>query len=114
MKKFWDVIKKEPTRFFAASGALVTSLINGIVVFDLWHPTVEQLSYSNGFVGVLAAFFLATFLRSSVTPNVTVEEEYTPNKEVVGKVHDTIVELAKTQQTPEQWVEEQLNLPPDV
>lgn len=111
MKKIWEIIRKEPARFFAALGALVTGLINGLTTFDLWHPTVEQLAYSNGLVGLFAAFFLATFLRGAVTPNITVEEEFTPNEEVKAKVHDTIVDLARAQETPEEWVEAQLNLP---
>ncbi len=113
MKKIWEIIKKEPARFFAALGVFWSGLITGIVQFDLWHPTVEQLSYANGFVGLVASFLLATFLRDAVTPNVTVEEEFTPNEEVAGKVHETIVELAKIEPTPEQWVEEQLEGWPD-
>lgn len=47
--------KMHPVRFVSAVAGTVQLSTQGLVLFQVWHPTVDQLAYVNGLVVALAA-----------------------------------------------------------
>lgn len=64
----WKSIKREPVRWFSALSALVPLGTAGLITFDWWHPTVEQLAYVNGLPAAVALGLGVTVVRNAVTP----------------------------------------------
>ena len=69
MRKLWANIKREPVRWFTGLSTAVPIAVNGLIIFDAWDPTVEQLQYVLGVPAALAAVFGFTIVRDAVTPN---------------------------------------------
>jgi SNF family Na+-dependent transporter len=62
-------VKREPVRWFAAIDGLVALLSTGLIVFDAWHPTLDQLAFVTGATAVVASALGFTIVRQAVTPN---------------------------------------------
>lgn len=69
MSKIWTSIKREPVRWFACIDALVGLFCTGLVVFDAWNPTLDQLAFVTGATAVVANALGFTIVRQAVTPN---------------------------------------------
>lgn len=63
-----DLIRREPVRTLTIAAATVPIVADGLVVFNVWDPTGEQLAYVNGLPVVLGAVFGYTVVRNAVTP----------------------------------------------
>lgn len=65
-------IKAEPVRWFSAASALVPLGTTGLIVFDAWHPTLDQLAYVNGLPAAIALAVGVSVVRNAVAskPNV--------------------------------------------
>lgn len=59
-------IRREPIRFLMGLQGTLIAIINGLVIFEVWDPTAEQVSYLNGFVIALATAWGFTSTRSAV------------------------------------------------
>jgi hypothetical protein len=68
MRALWAHIKREPVRWFAGANGLVPILTTGLILFDWWHPTVEQLAYVNGLPAAVGVAVGVSVLRNAVTP----------------------------------------------
>ena len=73
MNKLADLIRREPVRVFVALDILTAWIVNGLVLWDVWQPTDEQLAWVNGTWVTVAAAFGFTIVRQAVTPNPTVD-----------------------------------------
>lgn len=69
MSAFWNTVKREPVRYFTVAAALTPLITTGLILFDWWHPAVEQLAYVNGLPAAVAVAFGVTVVRNAVTPN---------------------------------------------
>lgn len=69
MKAIIAWCKRNPVRVFVAVDTFIsTVVIQGLVIFDLWDPTAEQLAYATGVVGAIAAAFGISVVHNQVTP----------------------------------------------
>jgi len=69
MRKLWNqLMDAEPVVLFTALATLVPLITNGLVVFNAWSPTAEQLAYVNGFVLVASSGFGIRAARQHVEP----------------------------------------------
>ncbi len=59
-------IRREPVRFIMGVQGTVSLLINGLVVFEAWDPTAEQLAFLNGAVVSLGTVWGFTSTRAAV------------------------------------------------
>ena len=68
----WQNIKTEPVRWFSAVSALTPLLTTGLIIFDMWKPTLDQLAYVNGLPAAVALAVGVSVVRNSVAskPNV--------------------------------------------
>lgn len=67
-------IRREPVRWFTVLSALTPLITTGFILFDWWHPTIEQLAYVNGFPAGIALAFGITVVRQAVTPNEKISD----------------------------------------
>lgn len=81
-------IRREPVRAFTAASILASWIIAGLTVFDLWHPSEDQLLWATTSVATIAGAFGFTVVRQAVTPNDTVVEQVADahNKGVIAGV----------------------------
>jgi hypothetical protein len=69
MRKLWKyLVDAEPVALFSALATLVPLVANGLVVFNAWGPTADQLAYVNGATVVVAGALGVTGARRLVTP----------------------------------------------
>lgn len=69
MKKLWVYLRDaEPVALFTGLATLVPLVTNGLVVFNAWAPTADQLAYVNSAATVIAAGFGIKVARDAVTP----------------------------------------------
>lgn len=64
-KRMW---RREPVRVFTGLQGTVTLATQGLVLFDAWDPTVDQLAYVNGLVAAVALAWGFTGVRNRVSP----------------------------------------------
>lgn len=69
MSKLTASVKREPVRWFTGLSTVVPIIVNGLLIFNAWNPSVEQLQYVLGVPTAIAAVFGFTIVRSAVTPN---------------------------------------------
>ena len=71
MRKLWIYLRDaEPVALFTGLATLVPLATNGLVVFDLWAPTADQLAYVNSAAVVMASAFGIKVARDHVPPVV--------------------------------------------
>lgn len=69
MRKLWIYLRDaEPVALFTGLAVLVPLITNGLVVFDAWAPSPDQLAYVNSAVAVIASAFGIKVARDHVTP----------------------------------------------
>lgn len=69
MNKLWIYLRDaEPVALFTALAMLVPLVVSGLVVFDAWSPTADQLAWVNGATIIIAGSFGIKVTRSNVTP----------------------------------------------
>ena len=69
MDALFNTIRREPVRYFTVASGLIPLITTGLILFDWWHPAVEQLAYVNGLPAAIAVVFGVTIVRNAVTPN---------------------------------------------
>lgn len=74
MGKILDLIRSEPVRALSVAAGVVPLVADGLIVFDAWNPTVEQLAYVNGAPVALGVALGWKVVRNAVAPRVNVEE----------------------------------------
>jgi hypothetical protein len=69
MRKLWKyMLDSEPVALFTMLGSIVPLITNGLVVFNAWSPSADQLAYTNGVVVALSAIIAGSTARTQVTP----------------------------------------------
>lgn len=69
MRSIINWIKREPVRAFTIANGLAPIVVSGLLVFDAWQPTDEQLTYVVGLPAAVGIVFGVSAVRNSVTPN---------------------------------------------
>lgn len=73
MNSIVSLLRREPVRALTVLAGLVPLITNGLIIFDVWSPTSEQLAYVNGAPAAVAVILGFTVVRNAVAPRVHVE-----------------------------------------
>lgn len=59
---------KQPVLTIASVQAVIAAIISALVLFNVWHPTDDQVAAVLGLYAVLAPIVFGLLARSKVTP----------------------------------------------
>lgn len=93
MTKLWQNIKREPVRWLAGLQVLWVAVVSGLLVFEAWSPSADQLQWTLGVPVVLANIFGFTVVREAVTPNEKLSDAVVERARDAGQSTVTLIVL---------------------
>lgn len=93
MSRLWATLKREPVRWLTGLQVLWVAAIGGLLVFNMWQPSADQLQWTLGVPVVLANIFGFTIVREAVTPNEKLSDKVVERARDAGQSTLTLIVL---------------------